>query len=155
MPYIAFFLFVLPFLEIYSLIVVGSYIGVFPTIALVLGLSLFGAFLLYEQGFAALFKARAALARGEMPVAAMLDGVGLTIAAGLLIAPGFITEAAGFALLVPPVRHYAMQWAMARLLQSRAFEPPKPARPSARARQQDGTRGGPSVIEGDFTRIND
>ena len=151
MPFLVLLLFLLPFLEIYSLIVVGSHIGVFPTIALVLALSLFGAYLLRVQGFAALFKAQAALARGEMPVAAMLDGVGLTIAAGLLIAPGFITEAMGFALLVPPMRRWAMQWAMGRLLKSHTFERGKPASPGPKP----GRPGPADVIEGDFKRLDE
>ena len=151
MPYLVLALFLLPFLEIYSLIVIGSVIGVFPTIALVLGLSLFGAYLLREQGFSTLFKVQEALAKGEMPVDAMLDGVGLTIAAGLLIAPGFITEAMGFALLVPPVRRRVMQWAMGRLLRAHVFAGKAAAEP----------RGGPvrtspgGVIDGDFKRLDD
>lgn len=159
MPYLVLLLFILPFLEIYSLIVVGGYIGVMPTIALVLALSLFGAYLLRTQGFAALFKAQAALARGEMPVAAMLDGVGLTIAAGLLIAPGFITEAMGFALLVPAVRRWAMQLAIGRLLRSHTFatagsasNPQRPAANPAGPRKKPNPSG---VIEGEFQRLDE
>ena len=72
-------LLLLPFLEIYVLISVGGAIGVLPTIILVLGLSMFGAYLLRWQGLATLFKVQDSLAQGEMPVAAMIDGAGLTL----------------------------------------------------------------------------
>ena len=151
MPYLVLVLLLLPFLEIYSLILVGGAIGVLPTIALVLGLSLFGAYLLREQGLSALFKAQDALAKGEMPVAAMIDGVGLTVAAGLLIAPGLITEVMGFLLLVPAIRRWFMQWAMGRLLQAHVFAPLKPAKPGAKPAPT--APGG--IIDGDFKRLDD
>src|SRR5450631_967016 len=107
MPFLVLFLFLLPFLELYTLILMGGWIGVVPTIAFVLGLSVFGAYLLRQQGLKTLMEVQRSLSRGEMPVAAVLDGVGLTVAAALLIAPGLITEVFGFALLIPQVRRFA------------------------------------------------
>jgi len=144
-------LFLLPFLEIYVLIAVGSAIGVLPTVLLVLGLSLFGGYLLRQQGLAALFKAQGALASGRMPLDAMIDGAGLTLAAGLLVTPGLITDAMGFALLVPTLRRWVLRWIFGRLIQTHVFEgrrrakdPERPAAP-----KQGGT------IEGDFHRLDE
>jgi len=149
MPYVVLLLFLLPFLEIYVLIAVGGMIGVLPTIALVLGLSVFGAYLLRHQGLAAMFKAQAALGEGHMPVAAILDGVGLTVAAALLITPGLITDAFGFLLLIPAVRGLATKYVLGRLLQAHVFQPARqPSKPNGRA-----TPGG--VIEGEFRRLDE
>lgn len=144
-------LFVLPFLEIYVLISVGSLIGFVPTVVLVLGLSLLGAAILRQQGTAALFKAQAALANGQMPLDAMLDGAGLTLAAGLLITPGLITDAMGFALLVPSLRRWLLHWAFGRLLAGHVFGPGQPSK------QPDPKRNAPKngAIEGDFRRLDD
>jgi UPF0716 protein FxsA len=151
MPFLILLLFLLPFLEIYVLITVGGIIGVLPTIALVLGLSVFGAYLLRQQGLATLFKAQEAMTRGEMPVGAMLDGLGLTVAAALLITPGLITDTFGFVLLIPQFRTWFMRGSLGWLLNAHVFGPaappktgPKPKRPA-----------GDDVIEGDFRRLDD
>ncbi len=144
-------LLLLPFLEIYVLIAVGGQIGFVPTVLLVLGLSLFGAFLLRRQGMSALFKAQGALRSGRMPLDAMIDGVGLTLAAGLLVTPGLITDAMGFALLVPAVRKYVLQWLFGRLIQTHMFEVRKPPRdPSGPVKPP-----GSSTIEGDYRRLDE
>jgi len=144
-------LLLLPFLEIYVLISVGGAIGVLPTIILVLGLSMFGAYLLRWQGLATLFKVQDSLAQGEMPVAAMIDGAGLTVAAALLIAPGLITDAVGFLLLVPEIRRWAMRRLLGRLTSGHAFEAPKAAnrKPSRDAAHPGG------IIEGEFKRLDE
>lgn len=144
-------LFILPFLEIYVLITVGGAIGFLPTVLLVLGLSLFGAFLLRRQGLAALFKAQGALASGRMPLDAMIDGAGLTLAAGLLVTPGLITDAMGFALLAPPVRRWVLRWIFGRLMQAHVFETRQP--PKDPLRRGPAPKGG--AIEGDFRRLDD
>ena len=151
MAYFFLALFLLPFLEIYVLIMVGGVIGVLPTVALVLGLSLFGAYLLRQQGLAALFKAQGALASGRMPLDAMVDGVGLTLAAGLLVAPGLITDAMGFALLVPSVRRWVLHWIFGRLIQTHVFEARKPPKGPARADAAPKS----NTIEGDFHRLDE
>jgi UPF0716 protein FxsA len=145
-------LFILPFLEIYVLITVGGMIGFLPTVLLVLGLSLFGAYLLRRQGLVALFKAQGALASGRMPLDAMVDGAGLTLAAGLLVTPGLITDAMGFALLVPQVRRWVLRWIFGRLIQTHVFERPQPAGGAAKATKN---KESGNTIEGDFRRLDE
>jgi UPF0716 protein FxsA len=154
MAYLVLLLFLLPFLEIYVLIAVGSAIGVVPTVLLVLGLSLFGAFLLRQQGMTALFKAQGALASGRMPLDAMVDGVGLTLAAGLLVTPGLITDAMGFALLIPAVRRWFLHWAFGQLLQRHVFEVRRPTPDAPKAQRPSKPPGG-TTIEGDFHRLDE
>jgi UPF0716 protein FxsA len=151
MAYVFLALFLLPFLEIYMLITVGNAIGFLPTVLLVLGLSLFGAFLLRQQGLSALFKAQGALASGRMPLDAMVDGAGLTLAAGLLVTPGLITDAMGFALLVPQVRRWVLRRIFGRLIQTHVFETGKPPKGPARP----GPTGKSNTIEGDYRRLDE
>jgi UPF0716 protein FxsA len=110
---ILFILFLLiPMLEIYLLIKVGGIIGAGPTVFLVVFTAVLGAFLLRRQGLVTLNKVQTALARGELPTMAMLEGVVLVLSGALLLTPGFFTDTLGFLALVPPLR----QWLIRTLL---------------------------------------
>ena len=93
-----------PLIEIYVLIQVGSVIGAGWTIFLVVGTAVLGAGLLRMQGLNTMQKAQASLAKGEIPAIAMLEGVALLFSGAMLLTPGFFTDAIGFALLIPAVR---------------------------------------------------
>ena len=151
MAILVLFLFLLLFLEIYVLIAVGGSIGVLPTIALVLGLSVFGAYLLRRQGLQALLVAQGALAAGRMPVETLLDGAGLALAGGLLVAPGLITDAMGFLMLIPQLRRPLMSWVFARLLKTHVFE----MRPGSDAKPKPDASPKGNTIEGEFRRVDD
>ena len=97
-------LLVVPLAEIYVLIVVGSEIGAVATVSLVVLTAVVGAALMRAQGLAILLRARATMARGEAPALELLEGAAILIAGALLLTPGFITDAVGFACLVPSVR---------------------------------------------------
>lgn len=160
MPFVVLLLILLPFLEIYLLMAVASAIGVVPAIALILGKSLFGAELLRRQGLSALFAAQDALSRGRLPVEAIYDSIGLTVAGALILAPGFITGAFGFALLVPQLRRWVtgqgLRWMQVEHLFARPADkaPPRPeSEDPAKPARQRGSAG--PVIEGDFHRIED
>ncbi len=94
----------LPFLEIAVFIKVGELIGVAPTVALTLLASAAGVVLMRAQGLATLARAREATERNKAPVAELLDGLAILLAGALLIVPGFITDALGLLLFVPPLR---------------------------------------------------
>ncbi len=99
------FLFItVPLLELYVLIEVGSGIGGFNTIALCLITAAIGGLLVREQGLRTLLDARRGLAEGHPPTAHMAHGLMIALAGVLLFTPGFITDAVGFALLIPPFR---------------------------------------------------
>ena len=102
---ILFFLFVLiPLIEIYILIQVGSVIGAALTICSVVFTAVLGAYLIRQQGFKTFARFQGKLQTGEMPGQEIVDGFCLLIAGAFLMTPGFFTDAMGFALLVPPIR---------------------------------------------------
>lgn len=94
-----------PLIELYLLIEVGYHIGALTTILLCLATAALGATLVRAQGLATLLAARREMDRGMLPAAHMLHGLMLAIAGILLLIPGFATDAFGFLLLVPAVRH--------------------------------------------------
>jgi UPF0716 protein FxsA len=99
------FLFILgPIAEIYVLLTAADAFGVLPVIAACLLTAFLGGFIIRLQGLAALNAARTDLETGRLPVDSAVDGALLIVAAPLLMTPGFITDAAGFLLLVPPLR---------------------------------------------------
>lgn len=108
---------VLPVLELWVLLRLGSSWGVGPTIALVLLTGVLGAALARWQGFRALWRIRSELASGRPPTDALLDGGLILVAGAVLVTPGVITDAAGFALLIPATRALAkraLRWWFAR-----------------------------------------
>jgi len=100
-----FILFVtIPLTELYVLISVGSDLGGAVTILLCLATAALGGYLVRLQGLGILIDAQRRMMAGDMPAGHVLHGVMLGIAGVLLLTPGFITDAAGFMLLVPGLR---------------------------------------------------
>ncbi|MDH3229340.1 MAG: FxsA family protein [Alphaproteobacteria bacterium] len=119
MPLLLLLIFVgVPILEIAVFIQAGGLIGLWPTLAAVVVTAVIGVALLRAQGLAALDRARRQLDRGQIPIAEVFTGVCLLIAGALLLTPGFITDAVGFLLLIPPVRETVGRWAMTKLVRS-------------------------------------
>lgn len=132
-------LILVPVLELYLLIQVGSEIGALAVMGLLLATAAAGLLLLRYQGFSLVRRAQAAVARGELPARELLDGL-LVLAAGLLLVfPGFLTDVLALALLLP--------WLRAAVLRRLA---------AVRARRQpaDEPRR-PRVIEGEYRRLED
>lgn len=94
----------LPLAELAVLIKVSQSISLGPTLLLVVFNSVLGLFLLRRQSLGSLKRAQQALEEGRLPVDGLTDAAGLMIAAALLVTPGLITDAMGYALLVPAVR---------------------------------------------------
>ena len=136
---------IIPVVEIYFLIQVGGVIGAIPTIALVVFTALLGAMLLRFQGWATLQRTRMTMARGQVPALEMLEGVLLVFAGALLLTPGFVTDAIGFLLLVPPLRQALIRWFLSK--SDMRMQPP-PGGP--RAHHHD-----PYTIEGEYRRDDD
>ncbi|QOL26683.1 FxsA family protein [Thalassotalea sp. LPB0316] len=102
---ILFLLFVLvPIIEISVLIQVGSIIGTWPTIAIVILTAWLGAKFVKQQGIATLRSVQEKSARGEVPSEEIISGFLLLIAGIVLVTPGFVTDAIGLSLLIPSVR---------------------------------------------------
>lgn len=142
----------IPVLEIYLLIEVGSLIGALPTIFLVIFTAVLGVFLLRVQGFSTLQKVRLSLARGEMPATAMLEGMLLMLAGVLLVLPGFFTDTVGFLLLVPPLRRRLAGWLLARGLVQAAVGPTPQPGASSSSGAFPKVPHDPHTLEGDYHR---
>lgn len=96
-----------PILELYVIIKVGGLIGVLPTIALLLAVSLLGAALLRHEGRGAWRRFNESIAERRFPGREVADGLLITLGGALLLTPGFITDAVGLLLLLPPTRAIA------------------------------------------------
>jgi len=105
---------VVPMLELLLLIKIGQGIGALPTVALVIGTALTGAYIISRQSLAVVSRALEALSQGRTPMEPVLDGLFLMVAGALLLTPGLITDALALVLLVPPLRRLiarpAMRW---------------------------------------------
>jgi UPF0716 protein FxsA len=94
----------IPVIEIALFIELGGWVGLWPTIALVIGTAILGGVLLRAQGFSAMRQMQASLAEGGDPRGPMAHGILILIAGLLMLTPGFFTDAVGFTLLIPPAR---------------------------------------------------
>ncbi len=97
-------LLVVPLVEIYVLVQVGQVIGALPTIALLLLMSLLGAWLLRREGSRTWAAFRRALGTGRVPAKEVADGALVVFGGALLLTPGFATDVLGLACVLPPTR---------------------------------------------------
>ena len=104
-----------PLLEIYVLIAVGKRIGGLETVALIVATALLGIALLKQQGYKAMANAQLKMQQGTLPATEMVDGIFLAVGGALLLTPGFVTDAIGFACLIPGLRHGLIFWLVKRL----------------------------------------
>ena len=94
----------IPLLEIFLFIKIGSVIGAFNTIALILITAITGIIYARHQSFNALRSGFAQLVKNEVPIYEIISGAAIAFAAILLILPGFATDILGFLLLFPFTR---------------------------------------------------
>src|SRR5690606_8353763 len=141
-----------PLIELGVMIKIGSAIGVLPTLLLLVVGVVCGGLLVRVAGFATALRARERLARGELPEEEMLEGLLLALAGGLLLLPGFISDAIGLVLLLPFTRRWVArkvrQRAQEQALRQRAFAEELAAR---QGQAQPGTERA-NVIEGEYKR---
>ncbi len=95
---------IVPALELMVLIEVGSVIGSFNTILIIILTGGLGAALARLQGFAVLRNIQKNLNEGRMPTDDMVNGVMIFAGGLLLLTPGFLTDTLGFLLLIPWTR---------------------------------------------------
>jgi len=95
---------VVPIAELYVIIQVGQWIGIWPTLALLLADAILGSMLLKHQGRGAWRRFNEALAKGRFPGQEVADGLLIVIGGTLLLAPGFLTDIVGLLFLIPPTR---------------------------------------------------
>ena len=94
----------IPLIEIFLFIKIGSYIGAFNTITLIIITAFIGIIYARYEGFNTIKSGISQLMRNEIPIYEMISGAALAFAALLLILPGFATDFLGFLLIFPPTR---------------------------------------------------
>jgi UPF0716 protein FxsA len=107
----------IPFLEIYLLIKIGSYIGAFNTVMIVILTGFLGALLARYQGLQTILRVRESLNRGQIPASEMLDALLIFLAGVVLITPGFLTDIAGLIILIPRTRSLFKVWIQRKFTQ--------------------------------------
>ena len=95
-----------PLIEIYLLIKIGSQIGALSTISLILLTAILGVFYARYEGFNALKSAIKQILKNEIPIYEIISGAALAFAAFLLILPGFITDLIGLLIIFPFTRKF-------------------------------------------------
>lgn len=143
---------VMPLLEVAAFVKIGGEIGALWTILLTVGTAFLGAFLVRTQGIRTLFNVKQQLSEGQMPAAAMVEGIILLICGALLLTPGFISDTIGFLGLVPGIRNTLANGLVKRVFISQAggFQAG-----AFSANQHNDRSTGPSTIEGQFSRDDD
>tara|TARA_B100000700_G_scaffold237823_1_gene264083 strand:- start:6588 stop:6998 length:411 start_codon:yes stop_codon:yes gene_type:complete len=103
---IIFFIIGIPLIEIYLLIKVGSFIGAFNTIFLILFTAITGVYFAKLAGLSTMRSGINQLIKNEIPIYEIISGAALAFAALLLIIPGFLTDIIGFLLIIPGTRKF-------------------------------------------------
>ena len=144
-----------PLVEIAIFVQVGGWIGLWPTLALVVLTAVLGTWQLRAQGLATLLRARDQVDRGALPARELFDGACLLVAGALLLTPGFVTDGAGFLLFLPPVRDLLREL-LARYvrvsMETRSFVGGEEGRHGG-AGQPGGAQG--PIIDGEFRDVSD
>ena len=96
----------IPILEIYLFIKIGSQIGAFTTISLIFVTAIIGVYYAKYEGLNTLRSGVSQLYRNQMPLFELMSGAALAVAAFLLILPGFATDLLGFLIIFPFTRKF-------------------------------------------------
>ena len=91
----------IPLIEIYLFIKIGSAIGAFNTLALIITTALIGIIYARHEGFNTLKSGFSQLVKDKIPIYEIISGAAIAFAAILLIFPGFATDFLGFILIFP------------------------------------------------------
>ena len=123
-----------PIIEIYLFIKIGSQIGAFNTISLIFLTAIIGIYYAKYEGLNTLKSAIKQTVKNEIPIYEIVSGAALAFAAILMIIPGFLTDLFGFFLLIPLTRKILLKSVFSKFKKNEA--------------NQD-------IIEGDFTEDKD
>jgi UPF0716 protein FxsA len=146
--FVAFLL--VPLIEIGLFIQIGGWIGLWPTLGIVILTAILGTYLVRSQGLMAIDNLRGSFSRLEDPSEPLAHGAMILLAGALLLTPGFFTDAVGFALLAPPIRSALIGY-MRKHIKVQRFEMGPHPDPYARD-----TRHKPNdtVIDGDYHEVS-
>ena len=114
-PFIIFFL-ILPIIEIWALIKLGSYFGFFGTLTLIIGTAVIGIYIAKQQGLGIIFSLQSKLAQGRQALPEIVEGIALLLGALFFIIPGAITDLFGIVLIIPSLRRYLLKLAVNKII---------------------------------------
>jgi UPF0716 protein FxsA len=145
-----FFIFIIvPMIEIGLFIEVGGLIGLWPTLAIIVIMAVFGTWLLRTQGALAFADLRRSMAEMRDPTEPMAHGAMILLAGILMVTPGFFTDALGLLLLIRPIRSMAIR-ALAKRIQIVTVGNPGTAGGPRTPRGQDA-----DVIDAEYTSLDE
>ena len=101
---------IVPLVELFILIKIGSHIGALNTILLVILTVLLGAMLVRVEGLRTLRQIQSSLAQGQLPAEELIDGILIFAAGILLVIPGVLTDLCALILLLPYTRMHFKRW---------------------------------------------
>jgi UPF0716 protein FxsA len=141
------FLFIaIPLIEIALFIQLGSLLGLWLTLLIVVLTAIIGTFLVRQQGLAVLGQVQNSFNHLKDPTEPLAHGAMILFSGALLLTPGFFTDTVGFLLLVPAFRHHAFMFLKKRIKVSGFTVSNGPTTHQA-------PKGGP-IIDGEFTEID-
>jgi len=114
-PFVIFFL-ILPIIEIWALIKLGSYFGFFGTLTLIIGTAIIGIYIAKQQGLSIIFSLQSKLAQGRQALPEIVEGIALLLGALFFIIPGAITDLFGIVLIIPSLRRYLLKLAVNKII---------------------------------------
>ena len=114
-PFVIFFL-ILPIIEIWALIKLGSYFGFFGTLTLIIGTAVIGIYIAKQQGLGIIFSLQSKLTQGRQALPEIVEGIALLLGALFFIIPGAITDLFGIVLIIPSLRRYLLKLAVNKII---------------------------------------
>ncbi|MFP5509787.1 MAG: FxsA family protein [Alphaproteobacteria bacterium] len=147
----------IPMIEIALFIQVGGWIGLWPTLGIVILTAILGTMLVKTQGRQALADLQRSFSDMNDPTEPLMHGAMILIAGVLLLTPGFFTDALGLALLIPKFRSAVFSFLRARVSVARfqmgRQDPFNDNRRDPFTRPPHGAQR-PDVIDGEFHEID-
>ena len=105
---------VLPAIEIFLMIKIGSKIGALTTISLIFLTAIIGLYFARIEGMRTIKSGILNMYQNKMPVFEMISGASIAVAVLLLIIPGFLTDFLGFLLLIPATRRILISFLISK-----------------------------------------
>ena len=157
-----FFIFiVVPLIELYLLLEVGSIIGSGWVFLLIIATAIIGTRLVKQQGLATWQNIQHQLAQGQLPAQSLFDGICILVSGVLLITPGFMTDILGFLLLAPAFRSLSYSQLGSRIKvtgqqsysQHTQYQQHEEFNRDSKSRfEQDQNDRQPTTLDGEYTR---
>ncbi len=97
---------IVPVAELTLLIKIGTFIGTFNTIVIVILTAIIGAQMVKSEGIGVMYRIRKNMEEGTFPAEELINGMMILIAGALLLTPGFLTDFTGFLMVFPVSREY-------------------------------------------------